>query len=246
MLDAIQLPNNLNLNKFAVIFNDYNSIEQCINNDYFEAYISNFKRIKYSLNDKNAHYKYKNNDVNSHLGHILKTIKHVDELDISEQDKQKLRMIMFFHDLGKCEGVAGHERLSADIADQTLTRLGYSKEYISFVSQVVKYHSAFGIYPKQKVELQKLDKEVLRFIYLATSCDIGDRLPFDTKANRQKIYDCYMEVLENGDNVEIKLNLISKVMKQNLKFITGFSHYCFKDLLYEIDMKNIQNIAWCS
>ncbi len=110
-------------------------------------------------------------------------------LELSKDEKALLRLVVFFHDIGKGRK-KDHREIGATIIRHQAKKLGFNEKHIEAGATLVKYHTDMSntasredIY-NEKVILSfvsKLkDKKLLKMLYILTYCDM--------KAVNEKIY----------------------------------------------------------
>lgn len=90
-------------------------------------------------------------------------------------------LILFFHDIGKGDGIRGHAEVGAEIAGRVLRRLGVPDEDIETVVLIVKNHLEMARFwqshdIEDESEIAKFasiagDEETLKLLYITTFCD---------------------------------------------------------------------------
>ena len=92
-----------------------------------------------------------------------------------------LYAILFLHDIGKADGIAGHAERGAPVAEAVLERLGFDAREREFAATVVRLHLTMGLYwqrhdiddPANVDRFAALcgEEQVLRYLYVHTRCD---------------------------------------------------------------------------
>ena len=164
--------------------------------------------------------------------HVLRTIKHLDEvfqkdtaIDTAyEKELRKnddpllLYLILLLHDIGKSEGVKGHDVNGVRIAQPILTRFEISDEQQEQILFIIRHHlgmtriwQRFDLDdPKTALSFSEFieDPEKLRFLYVHTYCDARGTAPTlwnDYKETMHRtLYKRTLEQFENKDVVEQK------------------------------------------
>lgn len=189
--------------------------------------------------------------------HIWQTIKNIDDFKIDEIQKRDLRLIMFFHDLGKIYGWKNHEFRSAAICCEILSKLDFNNDYILFICKMIEYHSDFGVYPNISHDLTNLNKTEIETLYFVSMADIKTRKEFDTPQNLNKFKKLKNLLLTNNTNdLEVfknRLKLIFdgiksfhlyrqlNVFKLNMYGLKDFFYFFVKDNK-ELDINSIKSI----
>lgn len=166
---------------FKTMFNSYDNID--MQASLFYEFIPEYKKIITYVKDNNRDYGYNINNTTYH--HILTSMKNVDK--VFYNDKCTLRIIMFFHDLGKYKPNLPHEIVSADICKQTLTALKFEEDYIDLCYKIILHHSDLAAAELFYKKIAYLSEDEITLLYYVTLCDITDRKYFDTKSNIFKI-----------------------------------------------------------
>jgi [protein-PII] uridylyltransferase len=164
--------------------------------------------------------------------HVLRTIKHLDEvfqkdtaIDTAyEKELRKnddpllLYLILLLHDIGKAEGVKGHDVNGVRIAQPILTRFDIAEEQQEQVLFIIRHHLAMSrIWQRFDLDDPKTsrsfaefmeDPEKLRFLYVHTYCDASGTAPTlwnDYKETMHRtLYKRTLEQFEDKDIVERK------------------------------------------
>jgi len=178
--------------------------------------------------------------------HNLDLLKHTDRV-IDGVEDVTLKLAAMLHDSGKpaCKTYNngteahyyGHEKVSAEIAENVLSRLKASNEEIEMVVSLVKYHDAeltdrsakrlAGKYGRSFVQslilLQKSDKlaQVLNLDRIRKLEDINNRLdeillePHDFKSLAINGYDLISLGIEEGPRIGVILNALLELVLTN-------------------------------
>ncbi len=133
--------------------------------------------------------------------HVLRTIKHLDgvflkETSIASSYERELRknddplllyLILLLHDIGKAEGVKGHDVAGVRIAKPILERLGIDTKQQEQILFIIRNHLEMArIWQRYDLEDPKTgasfanhveDPEKLRFLYVHTYCDARGTAP---------------------------------------------------------------------
>lgn len=133
--------------------------------------------------------------------HVLRTIKHLDEVfhkdtRIDTNYEKELRknddplllyLILLLHDIGKAEGVKGHDVNGVRIAQPILTRFDISEEQQEQILFIIRHHLAMSRIwqrfdlddPNTAISFAEFieDPEKLRFLYVHTYCDARGTAP---------------------------------------------------------------------
>ena len=133
--------------------------------------------------------------------HVLRTIKHLDDIflksdEVSSHYKNELRkndeplllyLILLLHDIGKAEGVKGHDIAGVRIAKPILNRLGIHPEQQKLILFIIRSHLEMArIWQKHDLENPQTaksfanyvdDPQKLRFLYVHTYCDARGTAP---------------------------------------------------------------------
>lgn len=90
-------------------------------------------------------------------------------------------LILFFHDIGKSDGIRGHAEVGAEIAGRVLRRLRVSDEDIDTIVQIIRNHLEMARFwqsydIEEESEIAKFakiagDEETLKLLYITTFCD---------------------------------------------------------------------------
>lgn len=70
--------------------------------------------------------------------HVENILDEVDDLSVSDGDKEVLRLAAYFHDIGYREGAKNHEERSAKVAIERLSNAGYDDRKIDNVSDAIR------------------------------------------------------------------------------------------------------------
>jgi len=170
--------------------------------------------------------------------HTLRTIRELDQLfaATAEPDALKYRqalhetatpqllyLILLLHDIGKGEGVRGHDESGVRIAEPILHRLGMSESKTQIALYIIKHHLLMGRFcqtrdlddPQTAAALaeQVGDPERLRYLYVHTFCDargVGDALWNSYKDQlHTTLYRRTMEHMRLGDE-EIQTRYLAR------------------------------------
>lgn len=164
--------------------------------------------------------------------HVLRTIKHLDAVFSKEDavhasyerelrqndDPLLLYLILLLHDIGKAEGVKGHDAAGARIARPILTRLGVDNEKQEQILFIIRNHlemariwQRFDLDDPQTTAAfaEKMeDPQKLRFLYVHTYCDARGTAPTlwnDYKNSmHQHLFRGTLEAFEGKDVIEKK------------------------------------------
>jgi [protein-PII] uridylyltransferase len=164
--------------------------------------------------------------------HVLRTIKHLDavfskidgvhasyERELRQNDDPLLLyLILLLHDIGKAEGVKGHDAAGARIARPILTRLGVDNEKQEQILFIIRNHlemariwQRFDLDDPQTTAAfaEKMeDPQKLRFLYVHTYCDARGTAPTlwnDYKNSmHQHLFRGTLEAFEGKDVIEKK------------------------------------------
>lgn len=133
--------------------------------------------------------------------HVLRTIKHLDaiflkkdpEADHYEKELRKnddpllLYLILLLHDIGKAEGVKGHDQAGVRLAKPILKRFSIPPEAEKQILFIIRNHLEMARIwqrydlddPQTAASFAKLleDPEKLRFLYVHTYCDARGTAP---------------------------------------------------------------------
>ncbi|MEC9227927.1 MAG: HD domain-containing protein, partial [Verrucomicrobiota bacterium] len=133
--------------------------------------------------------------------HVLQTIKHLDDVFLKENsiassyerelrkndDPLLLYLILLLHDIGKAEGVNGHDVAGARIAKPILERFGIDDKQQEQILFIIRNHLEMArIWQRYDLEDPKTgasfanhveDPEILRFLYVHTYCDARGTAP---------------------------------------------------------------------
>jgi [protein-PII] uridylyltransferase len=133
--------------------------------------------------------------------HVLRTIRHLDRVFIKhdqeyghyERELRKnddpllLYLILLLHDIGKAEGVKGHDISGVRIAKPVLDRFGVGKEQQEQILFIIRSHLEMARFwqrfdlddPQTAVSFAKFieDPQKLRFLYVHTYCDARGTAP---------------------------------------------------------------------
>ncbi len=164
--------------------------------------------------------------------HVLRTIKHLDAVfqkntpvDTTYEtalrkndDPLLLYLILLLHDIGKAEGVKGHDVNGVRIAQPILTRFDVSDEQQEQILFIIRHHLAMSrIWQRFDLDDPKTahafaefieDPEKLRFLYVHTYCDARGTAPTlwnDYKDTMHRtLYQRTLEQFESKEVIERK------------------------------------------
>jgi predicted ATPase len=178
--------------------------------------------------------------------HIWQTIQNVDSFDLPADKKQTLRLIMFFHDLGKFYGNEKHEFKSAAMAFEILTKLNFDLDKKLSICKMIEYHSDFGMFPNIPHDLTELSKSEIEMLYYVSLADIKTRKEFDTFQNRrklEKLRDILLAKDKNAiEDIKSRLKLIYIGIKSNRAYnqlnIFNLNIYILQDLFYGLNQED--------
>jgi [protein-PII] uridylyltransferase len=164
--------------------------------------------------------------------HVLRTIKHLDNVFLKNEnfdefyekelrkndDPLLLYLILLLHDIGKAEGVKGHDVNGVRIAKPILNRFDIGKEQQEQILFIIRHHLGMArIW--QRFDLDDVrtaksfaefteDTEKLRFLYVHTYCDARGTAPTlwnDYKNTMHRtLYLRTLEQFEDKDVIETK------------------------------------------
>ncbi len=110
-------------------------------------------------------------------------------MELNEEEKALLRLVIFFHDIGKGRK-KDHREIGATIIRHQAKKLGFGEKHIEAAVTLVRYHTDMSntaskddIYSEKVILsfVSKLkDKKILKMLYILTYCDM--------KAVNDKIY----------------------------------------------------------
>ncbi len=182
--------------------------------------------------------------------HVLRTIKHLDEVfqkdtDIDANYEKALRknddplllyLILLLHDIGKSEGVKGHDVNGVRIAKPILDRFDISDEQQEQVLFIIRHHLAMSrIWQRYDLDDPKTahsfaefieDPDKLRFLYVHTYCDASGTAPTlwnDYKETMHRtLYKRTLEQFEDKHIIEKKRReekekLHKKILERSIK-----------------------------
>lgn len=133
--------------------------------------------------------------------HVLRTIKHLDDVflkasDVDAQYERELRknddprllyLILLLHDIGKAEGIKGHDAAGVRIAKPILDRFGINEEQQEQILFIIGNHLEMArIWQRFDIEDPQTaasfadtvgDPDKLRFLYVHTYCDARGTAP---------------------------------------------------------------------
>jgi len=170
--------------------------------------------------------------------HTLRTIRELDQLFATTAEPlalkyrqalhetatpQLLYLILLLHDIGKGEGVRGHDEAGVRISLPILRRLGISESKTQIALYIIKHHLLMGRFcqtrdlddPQTTAALAEHvgDPERLRYLYVHTFCDargVGDALWNSYKDQlHTTLYRRTMEHMRLGDD-EIQTRYIAR------------------------------------
>ncbi|KXU35850.1 uridylyltransferase [Cephaloticoccus capnophilus] len=170
--------------------------------------------------------------------HTLRTIRELDQLFATTAEPaalkyrqalhetaapQLLYLILLLHDIGKGEGVRGHDEAGVRISEPILRRLGISESKTQIALYIIKHHLLMGRFcqtrdlddPQTAAALaeQVGDPEQLRYLYVHTFCDargVGDALWNSYKDQlHTTLYRRTMEHMRLGDH-EIQARYLAR------------------------------------
>jgi len=170
--------------------------------------------------------------------HTLRTIRELDQLFAATADPaalkyrqalhetaapQLLYLILLLHDIGKGEGVRGHDEAGVRISAPILRRLGISQSKTQIALYIIKHHLLMGRFcqtrdlddPQTSAALAEHvgDPEQLRYLYVHTFCDargVGDALWNSYKDQlHTTLYRRTMEHMRLGDD-EIQARYLAR------------------------------------
>jgi [protein-PII] uridylyltransferase len=164
--------------------------------------------------------------------HVLRTIKHLDEVFQKDttnttayekalrknDDPLLLYLILLLHDIGKAEGVKGHDVNGVRIAQPILTRFEIGEEQQEQILFIIRHHLAMSrIWQRFDLDDPKTahsfaefieDEDKLRFLYVHTYCDARGTAPTlwnDYKETMHRtLYSRTLEQFEDKDVIEQK------------------------------------------
>lgn len=176
--------------------------------------------------------------------HVLRTIKHLDSVFKKEtpidtayetairknDDPLLLYLILLLHDIGKSEGVKGHDVNGVRIAQPILTRFDISKDQQEQVLFIIRHHLAMSrIWQRFDLDDPKTagsfadfieDPDKLRFLYVHTYCDARGTAPTlwnDYKDTMHRtLYQRTLEQFESKDVVERKRQALKEKRHQQM------------------------------
>jgi len=170
--------------------------------------------------------------------HTLRTIRELDQLFATTAEPaalkyrqalhetaapQLLYLILLLHDIGKGEGVRGHDETGVYISEPILRRLGISESKTQIALYIIKNHLLMGRFcqtrdlddPQTAAALAEHvgDPERLRYLYVHTFCDargVGDALWNSYKDQlHTTLYRRTMEHMRLGDD-EIQARYLAR------------------------------------
>lgn len=244
---------------FEHLFSSYKTVKKQFNRD-FDGYIDNFGEIYTKLIDKKD-YRYKHTvspyvPKKSTLNHVLMSIKNVDRFDIPEDEKQLLRMVMFFHDLGKTVGEP-HEYYSKIMCRKILEKLEFDETKIKLIEKLVYTHNEIGKYPNQNPEMKKIVNNMspkeLYYLYYVATCDELGRVNFDTKKRKLLRFKIY-SILSLGHRMAVlkldkKLDYIHTDIRENFGFLIKANwdlFYRLKEFFFDYEYEDLNFIKHIS
>jgi len=170
--------------------------------------------------------------------HTLRTLRELDQLFAATAEPtalkyrqalhetaapQLLYLILLLHDIGKGEGVRGHDEAGVRISEPILRRLGISESKTQIALYIIKHHLLMGRFcqtrdlddPQTAAALAEHvgDPERLRYLYVHTFCDargVGDALWNSYKDQlHTTLYRRTMEHMRLGDE-EIQARYLAR------------------------------------
>jgi len=170
--------------------------------------------------------------------HTLRTIRELDQLFATTAEPialkyrqalhetakpQLLYLILLLHDIGKGEGVRGHDEAGVRISEPILRRFGISEAKTQIALYIIKHHLLMGRFcqtrdlddPQTAAALAEHvgDPERLRYLYVHTFCDargVGDALWNSYKDQlHTTLYRRTMEHMRLGDD-EIQTRYVAR------------------------------------
>jgi len=170
--------------------------------------------------------------------HTLRTIRELDQLFAATAEPaalkyrqalhetaapQLLYLILLLHDIGKGEGVRGHDEVGVRISEPILRRFGISESKTQIALYIIKNHLLMGRFcqtrdlddPQTAAALAEHvgDTERLRYLYVHTFCDargVGDALWNSYKDQlHTTLYRRTMEHMRLGDD-EIQARYLAR------------------------------------
>ena len=176
--------------------------------------------------------------------HILRTIKHLDAIFLKadetaagyeselrkNEDPLLLYLILLLHDIGKAEGVKGHDVSGVRIARPILKRFGIHSEQKAHILFIIRNHLEMTrICQRHDLEDPQTaesfathvdDPQTLRFLYVHTYCDACGTAP--DLWNDQKdfmhrsLYRATMEYLKGRDGIKSRRRKRKALLKKDL------------------------------
>ena len=177
--------------------------------------------------------------------HVLRTIKHLDDVflkgnEVAVHYERELRknddplllyLILLLHDIGKAEGVKGHDVAGVRIAKPILKRFAIDAEKQEQILFIIRGHLEMArIWQRYDIEDPQTaasfadyveDPQKLRFLYVHTFCDARGTAP--TLWNSYKdtmhrsLYRATLEYFEDKDVIERKRKEHKEMLKLELK-----------------------------
>ena len=186
--------------------------------------------------------------------HVLRTIKHLDEVfnkdsDIDGAYEREIRktddplllyLILLLHDIGKSEGVKGHDVNGVRIAQPILDRFDISQEQQEQVLFIIRHHLAMSrIWQRFDLDDPETahsfsefieDPEKLRLLYVHTYCDARGTAP--TLCNDYKdtmhrtLYKRTLEQFQDKDilhrkHLELKERRFQKILARTIEGVAN-------------------------
>lgn len=153
--------------------------------------------------------------------HVLRTIKHLDDVflkasDVDARYERELRknddplllyLILLLHDIGKSEGIKGHDVAGVKIAKPILDRFGINKEQQEQILFIIRNHLEMArIWQRFDIEDPHTtasfaetvgDPDKLRFLYVHTYCDARGTAPTLWNSYKDSMHrNLYMATIE--------------------------------------------------
>jgi len=200
-------------NKLSIVIPAFKKVEYLAQFDGYHQYPVDIHSIKTLYNLENI--KYEN-------------IKEIFN-NLSEKEKQILKIAGLFHDLGKGRS-EDHHLVGAKLIEEFMNDLKFSKKEIEIGKKLVRYHTFMSnTAQREDIDNDKVllnfagiieNKKFLDMLYILTYADmdaVSENLFNDFKANLLKrLYDNVLEVLENRELI-ILSNKRKRKEKQLLK-----------------------------
>jgi [protein-PII] uridylyltransferase len=186
--------------------------------------------------------------------HVLRTIKHLDEVfnkdsDIDGAYEREIRktddplllyLILLLHDIGKSEGVKGHDVNGVRIAQPILDRFDISQEQQEQVLFIIRHHLAMSrIWQRFDLDDPETahsfsefieDPEKLRLLYVHTYCDARGTAPTlwnDYKDTMHRtLYKRTLEQFQDKDilhrkHLELKERRFQKILARTIEGVAN-------------------------